>query len=150
MDSLQRRETPYKQIFREEHHTLGQGEAEHLGDFIMRTGSIFWLGGETDYTPFISIQVTKTDRSQGKDQHSFLIKHFLYTSPFNQLVQPTQTFVPHLLFVIYRVLGTVFSANRVRMNTYVQTCMHTCLHTRTQAHTHSQILCSLPLRSLFL
>lgn len=47
MDSLQRRETPYKQIFREEHHTLGQGEGEHLGDFIMRTGSILWLGGET-------------------------------------------------------------------------------------------------------
>lgn len=71
------------------------------------------------YAPFISIQVIETGRSQGKDQQSFLIKHFLYTSLFNQLVQPTQTFVHHLLFVTYRVLGTVLSANRTSMNTYV-------------------------------
>lgn len=44
--SLQRRETPYKQVFRDGRHTLGQGEAERLGDFIARTESIFWLGGE--------------------------------------------------------------------------------------------------------
>lgn len=45
--SLQRRKTPYKQVLRDGRHTLDQGEAEHLGDFILKTGSIFWLGGET-------------------------------------------------------------------------------------------------------